>query len=112
MQKYIQHPILDYLIISLLYCSYTVQFQKISIPTPWKLEGVGCLKSQNVKRKVWDLTEISGGMGVQTSTGGVSIFSGTTHSRLSLSKAQMLKKENDNNNNIKFYKNNFTCREV
>ena len=33
-----------------------VQFQKISIPTPWKVhgssEGVGGLKSQNFKRKV------------------------------------------------------------
>ena len=33
-----------------------VQFQKISIPTPWKVngnsEGVGGLKSQNFKSKV------------------------------------------------------------
>ena len=29
-----------------------------------------------------------------------------------VSKAQMLKKENDNNNNIKFNENNFTSREI
>ena len=37
-----------------------MQFQKISIPTPWKVsgnsKGVGGLKCQNFKRKVWGLT--------------------------------------------------------
>ena len=44
-----------------------VQFQKISIPTPWKVnensEGVGGLKSQNFKRKVWGLSGNSRGVG-------------------------------------------------
>ena len=44
-----------------------VHFQKISISTPWKVngnsEGVRSLKSQNVKRKVGDLTGNSGGVG-------------------------------------------------
>ena len=44
-----------------------MQFQKISIPTPWKVnvnsEGVGGLKSQNFKRKVWGLTGNSRGVG-------------------------------------------------
>ena len=44
-----------------------VQFQKISIPVPWKVngnsEGVGGLKSQNFKRNVWGLTGISRGVG-------------------------------------------------
>ena len=44
-----------------------VQFHKISIPTPWKVdgnsEGVGGLKSQNFKRKVWGLTGNSRGVG-------------------------------------------------
>ena len=63
-----------------------MQFQKISIPTPWKVngnsEGVGGLKSQNFKRKVWGSTGNSRGVGgIQTkkpSVGGVWIFSGTT----------------------------------
>ena len=44
-----------------------MQFQKISIPTPWKVngnsEGVGGLKSQNFKRKVWGLSGNSRGVG-------------------------------------------------
>ena len=44
-----------------------VQFQKISIPTPWKVngnsKGVGGLKSQNFKRPVWGLTGNSRGVG-------------------------------------------------
>ena len=47
--------------------SLIVQFQKISIPTPWKVngnsEGVGGLKSQNFKRKVWGLSGNSRGVG-------------------------------------------------
>ena len=43
-----------------------VHFQKISIPTPWKVngnsEGVGGLESQNFKRDVWGLTGISRGV--------------------------------------------------
>ena len=44
-----------------------MQLQKISIPTPWKVngnsKGVGGLKSQNSKRPVWGLTGISRGVG-------------------------------------------------
>ena len=44
-----------------------MQFQKISIPTPWKVngnsEGVRGLKGQNFKRKVWDLSGNSSGVG-------------------------------------------------
>ena len=44
-----------------------VQFQKMSIPTPWKvngnLKGVGGLESQNFKRNVLGLTGISRGWG-------------------------------------------------
>ena len=44
-----------------------MQFQKISIPTPWKVngnsEGVGGLKSQNFKRNVLGVTGISRGVG-------------------------------------------------
>ena len=44
-----------------------VQFQKISIPAPWKVngnpKGMGGLKSQNFKRNVWGLTGISRGVG-------------------------------------------------
>ena len=44
-----------------------VQFQKISIPTPWKVnansEAVEGLESQNFKRKVLGLTGISRGVG-------------------------------------------------
>ena len=40
--------------------SVNVQFQKISIPTPWKVngnsKGVEGLKSQIFRRKVWGLT--------------------------------------------------------
>ena len=43
-----------------------MQLQKISIPTPWKVngnsEGVGGLKSQNFKRPVQGLTGISRGV--------------------------------------------------
>ena len=46
---------------------FIVQFQKISTPTPWKvngnLEGVGGLKSQNFKKMVWGLTGSSRGVG-------------------------------------------------
>ena len=46
---------------------HIVQFQKISIPTPRKIngnsEGVGGLKDQNFKRKVWDLSGNSRGVG-------------------------------------------------
>ena len=63
-----------------------VQFQKISIPTPWKVngnsEGVGGLKSKNFERKVWGLTGNSRGVGgihtKKLSMGGVWIFSGAT----------------------------------
>ena len=44
-----------------------MQFQKMSIPTPWRVngnsEGVGGLESQDVKRNVWGLTGISRGVG-------------------------------------------------
>ena len=44
-----------------------MQFQKISIPTPWKVNGnseeVGGLKGQNFKRKVWGLSGNSRGVG-------------------------------------------------
>ena len=44
-----------------------MHFQKISIPTPWKVngnsEGMGALKSQKFKRNVWGLTGISRGVG-------------------------------------------------
>ena len=45
-----------------------MQFQKISIPTPWKVngnsEGVGGgLESQNFKRNVWGLTEMCRAVG-------------------------------------------------
>ena len=44
-----------------------MQFQKISILTPWKVngnsEGVGGLESQNFKRNVLNLTGISSGVG-------------------------------------------------
>ena len=67
--------------------SKNVQFQKISIPTPWKVngnsEGVGGLKSQNFKRKVWGLSGNSIGVGgkpKKPSMGGVWIFYGTTQS--------------------------------
>ena len=43
-----------------------VQFQKISIPTAWKVngnsEGVGALESQNFKRNALGLTGISRGV--------------------------------------------------
>ena len=62
-----------------------MQFHKISLPTLWKangnLEGVGGPKSQIFKRKIWGLTVISRGWGIQTkkpSVGGLWIFSGTT----------------------------------
>ena len=46
---------------------FNVQFQKISIPTLWKVngnsEGGGDLKSQNFKRKERGLTGISRGVG-------------------------------------------------
>ena len=46
---------------------YIVQFQKISMPTLWKVngnsKGVGGLESQNFKRNVWGLTGISRGVG-------------------------------------------------
>ena len=66
----------------------SVQFQKISIPTPWKVngnsEGVGGLNSQNFKQKVWGLSGNSrgvggGGLNQKPSMGGVWIFYGTTH---------------------------------
>ena len=64
-----------------------MQFQKISIPTPWKVngnsEGVGGLEKQTFKSNALGLTGISRGVrGIQTekpSTGGVWIFSGTTN---------------------------------
>ena len=41
--------------------------ENIHIPTPWKVngnsEGVGGLKGQNFKRKVWGLSENSRGVG-------------------------------------------------
>ena len=44
-----------------------MQFQKISIPTPWKVNGnserVGDLKSQNFKRNEWGLAGIFRGVG-------------------------------------------------
>ena len=54
--------------INILYCKdLIVQFQKISIPTPWKVngnsEGVGGLKSQNFKREVWGSSGNSRGVG-------------------------------------------------
>ena len=50
-----------------LQIKHNVQFQKISILTPWKVngnsEGVGGLKSQTFKRKVWGLSGNSRGVG-------------------------------------------------
>ena len=50
-----------------LFNIFIVQFQKISTPTPWKVngnsKGMGGLKGQNFKRKLWSSSGNSRGVG-------------------------------------------------
>ena len=63
-----------------------MQFQKISIPTPWKVngnsEGVGSQKPKFKKESMglnWKFQRRGGIETKKPSMGGVWIFSGTTH---------------------------------